>query len=112
MTEYQQINFLKFSDNMKLFLLLSVINGFGFLMTFVQLLIAKPTSKKVLVPIVFFMTSAFLILIAVDFYLEIQMTHLPPKETYTMDNPSKKGKARFKTGYLVIYGSDKTLRSS
>lgn len=40
-----------------------------------------------------------------DFYLEIQLTHLAPKEMFTKskDSNGKKGKARFKMGYLIIY---------
>lgn len=80
------------------------MNASGFLITFIQLLVAKPTSKKVLIPIVFFTSTAFMILIAVDFYLEVQLSHLPPKETLTLEKPSPKGKSRFKMGYLIIYG--------
>ena len=76
----------------------------GFLVSFIQLLIVTPKSKKVILPIVLLTTTAFCILIALDFYLEIQLTHIPPKETFTKDSTSKKGKARFKMGYLAIYG--------
>lgn len=90
---------------MKSFLILSVINMFGFLFTFVQLLIAKPTSKKIICPLVFFASTAFLILIAIDFYIEIHLSHMPPKEIFTQskENKSTKSKARFKMAYLIIY---------
>lgn len=93
--------------DLKVFLGLSVIIALGFLVSFIQLLIAKPKSKKILIPVVFFTIATFAILIAVDFYLEVQLTHFTPKESYTQnvgEKSKKKGKSRFKTGYLVIYG--------
>lgn len=92
-----------------MFIIPSAITAIGFLLTFFQLLFSKPSTKKVLVPIIVFTSVAFAILIALDFYLEFQLTHLPPppKEVYTKTEPShdeKKGKTRFKMGYLVIYG--------
>lgn len=91
---------------MTIFIVLATANTFGFLATFIQLAIAKPTSKKLLIPIVLCTAAAFVLLIAIDFFFEFQLTHVSPKETFTQskDSPSKKGKARFKMGYLVIYG--------
>lgn len=88
-----------------MFIVLSILTAIAFFVTFVQLLNSKPTSKKVLIPIVLVTTFAFMILIALDFYLEIQLSHLTPKEALTSsESSSKKGKSRFKTGYLIIYG--------
>lgn len=80
------------------------MNAAGFLVAFVQLMIAKPTSKKILLPIVLVTLTAFAILIAVDIHLEFNFSQVTPKESYTMESPSKKGKSRFKMGYLVIHG--------
>jgi hypothetical protein len=102
--EYQNIFKLSFPEMLKFFILLSVLNAFGFLATFVQLSIVKPTSRKVLIPVTLVTIAAFCLLIAVDFYLEVQLAHSPPKETYTKGSTDKKGKARIKIGYLVIYG--------
>jgi hypothetical protein len=105
------------SENLTIFIVLSIINTFGFLAAFIQLSITKPNSKKVLIPIVFCTSAAFLILIAIDFFLEIQLTHISPKESYTQSTAQdgkspagKKGKARFKMGYLIIYGELKFVR--
>lgn len=97
----------EFSDDLLLFIVLSTVNAFGFLFAFVQLLIVKPSSKKILIPIIIFTTTAFLILIALDFYLEIQLTHVTPRKSLTAEEKSE-GKTRFKMGYLIIYGEDLT----
>lgn len=96
------------AGDLKVFLILSLINMVGFLISFVQLLISKPKSKLVLIPIVLFTVTTFAILIALDFYLEIQLTHMTPKEIYTRSktDPGKKSKSRLKMGYLVIYGKE------
>lgn len=93
--------------DLRVFLGLFVVNTIGLLITFVQLLFAKPKSKKILIPIVLFTITTFAILIATDFYLEIKMTHITPKQNYTQTvskEDEKKRKSRFKMGYFVIYG--------
>lgn len=52
---------------------------------------------------IIFTTTSFVILIAIDFYLEVQLVHSSPKVVYTQEKPDKKRKSRFKTGYLFIY---------
>lgn len=96
-----------FAESFTVFIILATVNAFAFLVTFVQLALSKPTSRKVLIPIVLVTISAFAILIAIDFYLEIQLTHLTPKQVLTkteVETPPKKTKGRFKMGYFVIYG--------
>lgn len=86
---------------------MATINAFAFLLTFIQLALSKPTSRKPLIPIVLVTISAFALLIAIDFYLEFQLSHLTPKEVLTKTEkeiPPKKTKGRFKMGYFVIYG--------
>ena len=94
---------------MKVFLVLSFISGIGFLVTFIQLLVVKPTSTKVLIPIVIVTSMAFAVLIAIDFCLELQLARYvaanPPKVLET-GKPKKKGRGNsgFKTVYMIIYG--------
>lgn len=92
------------TEDVKTFIILSALVAFGFLVTMTQLVIAKPTSKKALIPIVVVTSAAFVLLIAIDFFLEIRLTHVSPKEALTAEVSNEKGKSRFKTGYLIIYG--------
>lgn len=85
------------------------MSGFGFLITFVQLLIVKPTSKKIIIPIVVVTTIAFAIMVAIDFSLELQLARhvaLNPPKVIDNGKPKKKGRGNsgFKTGYMIIYG--------
>lgn len=97
---------------MKVFAVLAVANCIGFLITFIQLLIAKPTSKKVLIPIIVFSATAFALIIALDFYIEV---HLSDRESHPLEIICKKSKkhgkvckekpnSRFKFALFVIYG--------
>lgn len=94
-----------------LFIVLLVISGIGFLLTFIQLIIVKPTSRKILIPIALITSLAFGVLIAIDFYLEYQLARYmaahPPKVPDD-GKPKKKGRGNsgFKTGYMIIYGNN------
>ncbi|CRK99732.1 CLUMA_CG013050, isoform A [Clunio marinus] len=81
--------------------------GFGPLCAFILL---------ALLGFVFFITSLVMIWINSDDVnkflndkfksnLKIQLSHLPPppKISYTMEKPNKKGKSRVKMGFLAIY---------
>lgn len=97
--------------SMTIFLALIVFNTIGFLVSFIMLLVAKPVSNKIIWPAIFFVTVCFSLMIAIDFYIEVHMAYrkdvVPFAQTYTMSKDiskdEKKGKPRFKTGYLCIY---------
>lgn len=94
---------------MKIFLVLAGVHSIVFLIVTIQLFIAKPTSLKVMLPIIIVTTTAFILLIAIDFYIEFHLMHVPPKIQYTnVDKKSDKkgGKDKgkgFKLGFLIIY---------
>lgn len=83
------------------------MNALAFLVIFVQLLIVKPTSKIILVPVILNTAATFAILIGIDFFLELQMTKkvVTPKEALTKTEApeGEESKIRLKVGYLVIY---------
>lgn len=95
---------------MKIFIVLAGIQSCAFLFTTLQLLIVKPTSLRVMMPVVIITISAFILLISIDFYIEYHLMHMTPKAQYTKsaDRPTeeggnkKKGKG-FKMGFLIIY---------
>lgn len=97
--------------SMAIFLALLVFNTIGFLLSFIMLLVLKPVSNKIIWPAIFFVTLCFGLMIAIDFYIEVHMAYrkdiIPFAQTYTMakdiSKEEKKGKPRFKTGYLFIY---------
>lgn len=97
--------------SMTIFLALIVFNTVGFLMSFIVMLVVKPVSNKIVWPAIFFVTVCFALMIAIDFYIEVHMAYrkdiVPFAQTYTMakdiSEDEKKGKPRFKTGYLCIY---------
>ena len=103
------------------FIILSGFHAFAFALITIQLLVVKPTSTKVIIPLVIVVSTAFFLLVAIDFFIEVHLLHVTPKEqlTKTHDDhvpttvspeddqskkPKKKGKG-FKLGYLVIYSS-------
>jgi len=73
--------------------------------------VVKPTSKKVIIPLVLVVSTSFLLLVAIDFFIEVHLLHVTPKELLTKSDEgddSKKGKKKgkgFKMGYLIIYSS-------
>jgi phosphoglycerol transferase MdoB-like AlkP superfamily enzyme len=95
---------------MIIFIVLSGFHAFAFLIISVQLLIAKPTTRKVIIPLIIAVVSAFILLVSIDFFIEFHLLHHTPKETYSNMNKNddekkkKKGKG-FKMGYLIIYSS-------
>ena len=97
--------------SMTIFLALLVFNTIGFLLSFIMMLVLKPVSNKIIWPAIFFVTVCFSLMIAIDFYIEVHMAYrkdiVPFAQTYTMSKDisedEKKGKPRFKTGYLCIY---------
>lgn len=97
---------------MKPFIALAGVQSFAFFIVTIQLLVAKPTSMKVIIPLVLITTSAFFLLIAIDFYIEYHLLHVTPKLQYTKshdaedpsDEKSKKKKGKgFKLGFFIIY---------
>lgn len=95
---------------MKPFIALAGVHSLAFFIVTIQLLLAKPTSMKVLIPLILITTSAFFLLISIDFYIEYHLLHVTPKLQYTKsddapsDKESKKKKGKgFKLGFLVIY---------
>lgn len=95
---------------MKIFIVLAAIHSIAFFIISIHLALAKPTSLKVMLPIIFVTTTAFLLLIAIDFYIEFHLMHVTPKVLYTNvgKKPEKekggkdKGKG-FKLGFMIIY---------
>lgn len=82
----------------------------AFFIITIQLLIVKPKSKKVMIPLVLAVSTGFLLLVAIDFFFEVHKLHATPKEiftkSHTKDETSKKKKGKgFKSGYFVIYCS-------
>lgn len=92
--------------HIKLFYMICIGFSLAYVAVFIQLFITKAKSKKVVIPLILVTSVTFLVLIAIDFYLEIQLTHSTFRDNYmqSKDAPGKKGKAKFKTGYLIIYG--------
>ena len=93
------------------FIILSGFHAFAFALITIQLLVVKPTSKKVIIPLFIVVSTSFLLLVAIDFFIEVHLLHVTPKEQFTKSNESddskkekKKGKG-FKMGYLIIYSS-------
>jgi hypothetical protein len=75
--------------------------------------VVKPTSKKVIIPLVIVVSTSFFLLVAIDFFIEVHLLHYTPKQVLAGDqkpkvedptSKKKKGKG-FKMGYLVIYSS-------
>lgn len=94
-------------NHMKLFYVLCISFSLAYVAVFIQLFMTKAKSKKVVIPLILVTSVTFLILIAIDFYFEIQVTHSTFRDSYMQSKESpnnKKGKAKFKTGYLIIYG--------
>lgn len=95
--------------DVKVFIILAAVNAFGFFISFVQLMLMKPTSKKVILPVVLCTITTFMVLIAFDFYLEIRMAHPSDalKAQLTKTEKAAEGeeesKSRAKVGYLIIY---------
>lgn len=95
---------------MKPFIAIAGVHSFGFFIVTIQLLLAKPTTMKVIIPLILVTTSAFFLLIAIDFYIEYHLLHVTPKVQYTKsddalsegESKKKKGKG-FKLGFLIIY---------
>lgn len=83
----------------------------AFLLVTIQLFFAKPTSMKVLIPLILVTLSAFILLVAIDFYIEYHLMHMTPKDSYTKqekeeedDEKGKKKKGKgFKLAFLIIY---------
>lgn len=106
-------------DHMIGFIILSGFHAFAFALITIQLLVVKPKSTKVLIPLIIAVSTAFFLLVAIDFFIEVHLLHVTPKEQLTKahDDTSSKGsntdetkKAKkkgkgFKLGYLVIYSS-------
>lgn len=97
------IEFLKFIVHSLLvavtvFIVFSTLNATGFLVTFIQLVLTKPKTKKVLLPVIIFTTTGFLVVIATDFYLEILLSH-QPYQPYCM-----KTRTKLKMGFFFIHG--------
>lgn len=94
-------------DDLRIFYTICVCFALAYVALFVQLFMTKPKSKKVILPLVLVTSITFLVLIAIDFYLEIQVAHSTFRDSYMQSKESptdKKGKAKFKTGYLIVYG--------
>ncbi|KAL7037015.1 hypothetical protein ACKWTF_009032 [Chironomus riparius] len=105
-------------DHMIGFIILSGFHAFAFGLITIQLVVVKPKTTKVIIPLVIVVSTAFFLLVAIDFFIEVHLLHVTPKEqlTKTHDDKAempeddqtkklkKKGKG-FKLGYLVIYSS-------
>lgn len=99
-----------FLDDMKIFIAIAGIHSIAFLIVTFQLFLTKPTSLKVMIPIVLVTVTAFMLLIAIDFFIEFHLMHVPPKEQYKSSEKvpknesdgKKKGKG-FKMGFFIIY---------
>lgn len=94
------------NEHLNVFYAICIFNALAYVLVFIQLFVTKPKSKKVIIPLILVTSVTFIMLIAIDFYLEIQMTHTTFKDSYMQSSKEspKKGKAKFKTGYLMIYG--------
>lgn len=93
---------------MMAFIIIAGIHAVAFFIVTIQLFIAKPTSLKVIIPIILITASAFFLLIAIDFFIEYHHLHVSPRDKFTKDKldddnlKKKKGKG-FKMGFLIIY---------
>lgn len=99
---------------MRFFIIISGIQSIAFLFVTLQLLLAKPSSLKVMIPLILITITAFILLIAIDLYIEFHLMHKTPKIRYMSDarvttttieppkDKKKKGK-EFKLGFSIIY---------
>ncbi|KAG5680038.1 hypothetical protein PVAND_009569 [Polypedilum vanderplanki] len=100
-------------ENMLIFIVLCGLHAFALFIITIQLFVAKPTTKKVIIPLVILIATSFVLLVAIDFFIEFHLMHLTPKAVLTQtqkksvedkSKDKKKGKG-FKMGYLIIYSS-------
>lgn len=98
---------------MYIFLVLCGVHAFAYFFISIQLCLVrnKATSRKIIIPLVIAVATSFILLVAIDFFIEVHLLHMTPKQSYTQDksikkpeeeSKKKKGKG-FKLGYLIIY---------